>query len=189
MACHSSLVAHMEQHSHTHTLEHKLKQFNKWRSSINRSQFLFLWYVVRSCVCVLRIEIEKKREAEQQTPVKLIGTWVRNSETKTKAAKPIYSERSLDEAIENRRIQFKLIAIKSGTDSNLLNVTSHAAGPLAIGRKKCSVSAALALSFCSHSKNLSKQWLGKLLAHNIFHLFSICVCLRYSVVADGFFFV
>lgn len=34
----------------------------------------------------------------------------------------------LDEVIVNRRTQFKLIAIKSGTDSNLLCVTSDAAG-------------------------------------------------------------
>lgn len=179
IACHSSLVAHMEQHSHTYTLSLEHKQFNKWRSSINRSPFLFLWYAVSASP--LRKK-EAKRNAphqhtELQTPVKFIGTWVRNSETKTKA-KHIYLEISLDEVIENRRIQFKLIAIKSGTDSNLLNVTSHAAGLLSM--EKCSGRQAGTIAPCALSRTAricqNNDWASCL--PTTFFIWFLFVCLR-----------
>lgn len=125
--------------------------------------------------------MEKKSETHKQAtaPDKLIGTWVRNSETNKKNA---FIWRSLDEVIENRRIQFKLIAIKSGTDSNLLNVTSHAAGLLSMC-SKCLVSARTHTH--THVRYLSFSLTARICQNNdwasclptIFFIWFLFVCL------------
>lgn len=108
IACHSSLVAHMEQHLHT-------IQILSCQRSINRNQFLIGY----------RITKKYGNKSNQHKPNRgMIGAWEVYSEYNSK------NKSHLRSRWVNRRTQFKLIAIKSGTDSNLLSVTSYAAGLL-----------------------------------------------------------
>lgn len=102
--------AHMEQHLHT-------IRFLSCQRSINHSQ-----------IPILTTEERIKCEHKPKTK-KSVSKWelVKTQTVKQNEKKTHFD---LDEVIVNRRTQFKLIAIKSGTDSNLLSVTSYAAGLL-----------------------------------------------------------
>ena len=134
IACHSSLVAHMEQHLHTIQILSCHRSINRNRISVffplpePKNKSLVSKKNLRNDIGGLE-EIEIKRKSQNKSERKKQTHW------------------DLDEVIVNRRIQFKLIAIKSGTDSNLLCVTSDAAGPLP---KRIHVDEQLA-----HSRSLS----------------------------------
>lgn len=102
--------AHMEQHLHT-------IRFLSCQRSINRSQ-------------IPHFDYRGEDKMRTQTKNKKIGVQVRASQNTNRKTKQKKTHFDLDEVIVNRRTQFKLIAIKSGTDSNLLSVTSYAAGLL-----------------------------------------------------------
>lgn len=103
--------AHMEQHLHT-------IRFLSCQRSINRSQIPHFDY-----------RGEDKMRTQTKNKKKSVSKWelVKTQTVKQNEKKTHFD---LDEVIVNRRTQFKLIAIKSGTDSNLLSVTSYAAGLL-----------------------------------------------------------
>lgn len=84
--------------------------YHAWDLLTKVNFFLFFWYRGKN--------VNSNRKIIENTPKWEIV------KTKTK------THFDLVEVIVNRRPQFKLIAIKSGTDSNLLSVTSYAAGLL-----------------------------------------------------------
>lgn len=111
IACHSSLVARIWSNIYT--------------------QFVF--YHARDLLTAVKFPIlttEERIKCEHKPKTKKsVSKWelVKTQTVKQNEKKTHFD---LDEVIVNRRTQFKLIAIKSGTDSNLLSVTSYAAGLL-----------------------------------------------------------